>query len=255
MKVVILSGGQGTRAYPHTQVVPKALMPVAGYPVLEQVMRIYASHGMREFVLALGHMKDDIIRYAESRQGAYSIECVDTGATTDTAGRVRKCLPLLGERFHCTYVDGLGDVDVKALEAFHIDGGSLGTITTVPLRSQYGIVRFDDRDRITEFVEKPVLQEYWINAGFFMFEREAIADTTGENLERDVLPALAARGQLKLFRHRGFWRSMDTYKDQQELEALWRSHSEAIDRRLPDAAADMPVWLADRHATAGLTSR
>jgi glucose-1-phosphate cytidylyltransferase len=252
MKVLILCGGQGTRAYPYTRLVPKALMPVAGYPVLEQVMRIYAAHGMTEFVLALGHMKEDIVRYAKSRRGVYSIDCVDTGPTTDTGGRVRSCLARLGDRFHCTYVDGLGDIDVSALEAFHAENGGTATLTAAPLRSQYGIVKYDARDRITEFVEKPVLPEYWINAGFFVFEREAIADTRGENLERDVLPSLAQRGVLNVYRHSGFWRSMDTYKDQQELDASWLPYAEDLKERLPSAPPAVPAWLAGRQALANV---
>jgi glucose-1-phosphate cytidylyltransferase len=250
VKVLILCGGQGTRAYPYTRRVPKALMPVAGHPVLEHVMRIYAAHGLHEFVLALGHMKEDIVRYAKSRRDTFSIECIDTGLTTDTGGRVRGCLDSLGERFHCTYVDGLGDVDVSALASSHAAGGSMATITATPLRSQYGIVRYDDQDRITEFVEKPVLSEYWINAGFFIFEREAIASTQGENLERDVLPTLAKRGVLKVHRHSGFWRSMDTYKDQQELDSLWPPYAEKLEGRLQSKPMSLPAWLAVRHALA-----
>lgn len=246
MKVLILCGGQGTRAYPYTLRTPKALMPVSGFPVLEQVMRIYASHGLNEFVLALGHLKDDIERYVDTRRGTYAIECVDTGPTTDTGGRVRACLDYLGDRFHCTYVDGLGDVDVSALAKFHGDSGGLATLTAAPLRSQYGIVKYDERDRITEFVEKPVLSEYWINAGFFLFESKAIAETRGENLERDVLPALAQRGQLSVYRHSGFWRSMDTYKDQQELDVLWRPYAADLEDRLrDDMTADDPARLAE----------
>jgi glucose-1-phosphate cytidylyltransferase len=218
--------------------------------VLEQVMRIYASHGLNEFVLALGHMKHDIIRYARSRRSAYSIECVDTGPLTDTGGRVRLCLDRLGDRFHCTYVDGLGDVDVTALEAFHDARGGGATITAAPLRSQYGIVKYDEEDRITEFVEKPVLHDYWINAGFFVFDRTAIAQTAGENLERDVLPRLAEQGCLRVYRHPGFWRSMDTYKDSQELDTLWQPYSHELDERLPGAQAPVPAWLAGRHAIA-----
>jgi glucose-1-phosphate cytidylyltransferase len=250
MKVLILCGGQGTRAYPYTRRIPKALMPVCGYPVLEQVMRIYASHGLNQFVLALGHMKDDIERYVDTRRASYSIECVDTGATTDTGGRVRACLSQLGERFHCTYVDGLGDVDLSSLVAFHAASGGMATLTAAPLRSQYGIVKYDERDRITEFVEKPVLSEYWINAGFFVFERDAIADTRGENLERDVLPDLAERGLLSVFRHPGFWRSMDTYKDQQELDGLWRPYAAELESRLHFSADALPDWLAERQELA-----
>lgn len=250
MKVLILCGGQGTRAYPYTRKIPKALMPVAGYPVLEQVMRIYASHGRSEFVLALGHMKNDIIRYAKSRRATYSIECVDTGPLTDTGGRVRFCLDRLGDRFHCTYVDGLGDVDISALEALHIAKGGSATVTAAPLRSQYGIVKYDEDDRITEFVEKPILQNYWINAGFFVFDRAAIAGTPGENLERDVLPSLARGGGLQIYRHPGFWRSMDTYKDQQELDALWQPFSHDLAEKLPGAATDPPTWLVGRQRLA-----
>jgi glucose-1-phosphate cytidylyltransferase len=250
VKVVILCGGQGTRAYPYTRRIPKALMPVSGYPVLEQVMRIYASHGLSEFVLALGHMREDIERYAQTRDTAYSIECVDTGPTTDTGGRVRACLDYVGDRFHCTYVDGLGDVDITALSDFHVASGSTATLTATPLRSQYGILRFDGGDKVTDFVEKPVLPEYWINAGFFVFDREAIAGTRGENLERDVLPSLARRGLLSVYRHAGFWRSMDTYKDQQELDVLWSPYAAALEGRLQHAAHAQPEWLAERQALA-----
>jgi glucose-1-phosphate cytidylyltransferase len=252
VKVLILCGGQGTRAYPYTKRVPKALMPVTGHPILEQVMRVYASHGLCEFVLALGHMKEDIIRYAKSRRDTYSIQCVDTGATTDTGGRVRACLEHLGDRFHCTYVDGLGDVDIGALTDAHLAAGGQATLTAAPLRSQYGIVKYDDHDRVTEFVEKPVLPEYWVNAGFFVFEREAIADIPGENLERDVLPTLAARGVLNVYRHLGFWRSMDTYKDQRELDDLWRPYSQELQARLPGASSAPPAWLTGRQALASI---
>ncbi|HZQ49649.1 MAG TPA: sugar phosphate nucleotidyltransferase [Candidatus Dormibacteraeota bacterium] len=250
MKVLILCGGEGTRAYPYTKHVPKALMPVAGVPILEQVMRIYAAHGFTEFVLALGYMKEEIERYAESRGDAYSIECIDTGRSTDTGGRVRQCLGHLGERFHCTYVDGLGDVDVSALSAFHGAEGSIASLTAAPLRSQYGIVKYDDRDRIVEFVEKPTLPEHWINAGFFVFDREAIADTPGENLERDILPRLAARRLLRIYRHPGFWRSMDTYKDHQELDGLWRPFADDLDVRVPGGPPAVPGWLVERQELA-----
>jgi len=250
VKVLILCGGQGTRAYPYTRRIPKALMPVRGYPVLEQVMRIYAAHGFDQFVLALGHMKEDIERYVATRSSAYAIECVDTGPSTDTGGRVRACLDHVGDRFHCTYVDGLGDVDVTSLGEFHAAGGAMATLTAAPLRSQYGIVKYDERDRITDFIEKPVLSEYWINAGFFVFDRDAIAETRGENLERDVLPSLARRGLLSVFRHSGFWRSMDTYKDQQELDALWAPYAARLEERLQVISEAQPEWLAERQALA-----
>jgi glucose-1-phosphate cytidylyltransferase len=111
-------------------------------------------------------------------------------------------------------------------------------------------VKYDDRDRVTSFVEKPLLSEYWINAGFFVFESEAIAATRGENLERDVLPSLAERGLLSVYRHSGFWRSMDTYKDQQELDALWVPYAAELEGRLQLTANARLDWLAERQTLA-----
>ena len=249
MKVLILCGGQGTRAYPFTRRMPKALMPVAGLPILEQVMRIYASQGFDEFVLAVGFLKEDIIRYFRTRQTPFKVECVDTGATTDTGGRVRQCLDFVTDTFHATYCDGLGDVDLGALVDFHRRHGDGATVTAAPLRSQYGILQSDDNDRITEFVEKPILRGYWINAGFFVFDRAAFDGIDGENLERDVLPDMARRGRLRVHRHQGFWRSMDTHKDQQELDGVWRPFAAKLDTAFPDDEG-VPGWLNTRYAMA-----
>ncbi len=246
MKVVILCGGLGTRAYPYTKRMPKALMPVSGLPVLEQVMRIYASQGFDEFVLAVGYLKEDIARYFDAAE-RWQVDIVDTGDTTDTGGRVRQCLDLVGDHFHATYCDGLGDVDLDALTQAHLARGG-ATMTTVQLRSQYGIIESDDRGRIVGFQEKPVLPDYWINAGFFVFEREAFASASGENLERDVLPQLASADVLHAHRHFGFWRSMDTFKDQQELDRLWAPFSESLDERLGyDEPESAPDWLMQRY--------
>ena len=247
MKVLILCGGQGTRAYPYTRHMPKALMPVAGVPVVEQVMRIYASHGFDEFVLAVGHLKDDLFAYFRHRTD-WNVECVDTGESSDTGDRVRLCLDYVSDHFHTTYCDGLGNVDIRALTAYHDSHGDGATLTAAPLRSQYGVLDADEDGRVTRFVEKPVLADYWINAGFFIFDKAAIASTPGSNLERDVLPALALRRSLRVFRHKGFWRSMDTYKDQQELDMLWGPFSDALDDRSPAGAAAVPQWLHSRYA-------
>jgi glucose-1-phosphate cytidylyltransferase len=246
MKVVILCGGMGTRAYPYTTRIPKALMPVAGLPIVEQVMRIYASQGFDEFVLAVGYLKDDITRYFGGRD-RWNVEIVDTGDTTDTGGRLHACLDRVGDNFHATYCDGLADVDLHALTRAHLNRGG-ATMTTVQLRSQYGIVETDGHGRIVTFVEKPVLPDRWINAGFFVFEREAIAAAAGDNLERDVLPTLAARRSLHVNQHYGFWRSMDTFKDQQQLDELWIPYSVALDDRLGyDDPVIAPDWLIERY--------
>jgi glucose-1-phosphate cytidylyltransferase len=123
-------------------------------------------------------------------------------------------------RFFATYGDGVGDVDMHALLAAHERSGGLATLTTVPLRSQYGLVVFDDTGMVKRFKEKPLVEDYWINAGFFVFEKRALSEWRGHNLEQEVLPDFASRGKLYVNRHVGFWKSMDTSKDQQELEAL-----------------------------------
>ena len=228
MNVVILCGGQGTRAYPQTRRMPKALMPVGDVAIVEQVMRIYASFGYWDFVLSVGYLKEQIIEYFENAQHRYGwkVTCVDTGDTTDTGGRVLGVKEHVTPVFHATYCDGLGDVDLDALVRFHEEHGALGTMTAVPLRSQYGIVGFhEDSGRVTHFEEKPVIQDRWINAGFFVFNREVFDQWQGHNLERDVLPHLAARDELFIHRHSGFWRSMDTHKDQQELTPLWQEYA------------------------------
>jgi glucose-1-phosphate cytidylyltransferase len=245
MKVVILCGGLGTRAYPYTRDLPKALMLVAGVPIVEQVMRTYAAHGFDEFVLALGYRKELIVDYFRER-GGWNVACVDTGDDADTGTRVRRCLDHVGGCFHVTYCDGLGDVDLPALVAFHERHSGAASVTSVPLRSQFGILESDAEDRVTRFVEKPVLPGYWVNAGFFVFDRVAVADTGGHNLERDVLPALADRGDLRVFRHRGFWRSMDTYKDHVELEGLWAPYAARIAAGLGQSSDTVPGWLLQR---------
>jgi glucose-1-phosphate cytidylyltransferase len=136
MKVVILAGGAGTRAYPFTEYLPKPMMPVGGKPILLRVMDIYARQGFREFVLSVGHRKDVILDYFEGRNFGWTIDIVDTGAATDTGGRILGCRHLLGETFMATYADGLSDVNLAELLAFHRRAGRLATITSVPLRSR-----------------------------------------------------------------------------------------------------------------------
>ncbi|HEY5625504.1 MAG TPA: sugar phosphate nucleotidyltransferase [Dehalococcoidia bacterium] len=235
MSVLILCGGQGTRAYPYTKETPKALMPVGDVPIVEQVMRIYASFGYTDFVLSVGYLKEPLIEYFEQRQRelGWAVTCIDTGVKTDTGGRILGCAEALTPTFHATYCDGLGDLDIEALVEFHRSHPGSATMTTVPLRSQYGLVHFNgDHSTITHFEEKPILQDRWINAGFFVFDQEAFAHWEGANLEKEVLPAIAHNGQLHAYTHRGFWRSMDTYKDQQELNGLWEPHSRRLEALL-----------------------
>lgn len=220
LQVVILCGGKGSRIYPFSEYFPKPMMPVNGRPILVHLMHIYARQGFRRFVLAAGHRKEMLLDYFDGRFPDWEIKILDTGAEADTGDRIRACAEYVGERFFATYGDGLGNVDLGALLRFHREHGGLATVTAVPLRSQYGTLQFDESGRVRSFTEKPVIKDQWINAGFFVFEKAGMAGWTGPNLEAEVLPELALRGQLYTYRHHGFWKSMDTSKDQQEMERL-----------------------------------
>ena len=223
MQVLILCGGRGTRAYPYTDYLPKPMLHINGQPILLHVMRIFAEQGHKEFILSLGYRKEYIIDYFDRKILDWDVQLVDTGEETDTGGRIAKCRHLLGETFFATYTDGLADVPLDRLLSFHRSHDGLATLTSVPLRSQYGTLECDDQGRILGFHEKPVLREHWINAGFFVFDREVFEHWEGENLEQEVFPALLEKNLLYAYRHDGFFKSMDTYKDQQELERIYRS--------------------------------
>ena len=221
--VLILCGGKGTRSYPFTEYMPKVMMPIQGTPIIVHLMRIYAAQGFTNFVLAAGHRKEMLIDYFEGRFPEWKIRIVDTGDDADTGERILRCGTYVGERFFATYGDGLGNLDIHELLSAHRKNGGLATITTVPLRSQYGLVVFDPEDKVQRFEEKPMIKDYWINAGFMVFEKQALMEWRGRNLEGDVLPEFCRNGKLYVHRHTGFWKSMDTSKDQQELELLCSS--------------------------------
>ena len=220
VQVVILCGGKGTRSYPFTEYFPKVMMPVNGTPILVHLMRAYATQGFTNFVLAGGHRIEMLHDYFSGRFRDWIVRIVDTGSDADTGDRIFRCADHVGDRFFATYGDGLGDVDLRALLTAHERFGGLATLTSVPLRSQYGLVVFGDDCKVNRFEEKPLVRDYWINAGFFVFEKRAFREWNGHNLEQEVLPEFANRGQLYVNKHLGFWKSMDTSKDQQELEKL-----------------------------------
>ena len=222
LDVVILCGGRGERAYPDTLDAPKPMLTVGDRPVVEHVMGVYARQGHARFVLAGGYKCEVIAQHFANPPAGWDVEVIDTGLDTETGDRVRLVAETggVGDRFFVTYGDGLGNVDLAALVAFHEGHGRLATVTTVPLPSQYGTLASEAGGRVTEFLEKPVLDDHWINAGFFVFSRAALDDWAGPVLERDTLPALAARRELYAYRHEGFWQSMDTYKDRTALSAL-----------------------------------
>jgi len=219
VKTLILCGGKGTRAYPGTVEVPKPLLEVAGQPVLRHVMEIYAAQGFTDFVLAAG-FKHELIREFAEALTEWSVEVVNTGEETNTGGRVARCRDRLTEPFFATYADGLADIDFVELLQFHKGHAGAATLTTVPLPSQYGTIDFGHGGQVHRFVEKPLLGDRWINGGFFVFDSRAFDYWVGEDLERDVLPALGAAGELYAYQHAGFWKSMDTYKDALDLTRL-----------------------------------
>lgn len=223
VKTVILCGGKGTRSYPFTEYFPKVMMPINGTPILVHLMHIYGSQGFTDFILAGGHRREMLCDYFDGRFANWRVRIADTGDDADTGDRLLRCGTFVGERFFATYGDGLGDIDLPELLEAHGKSGALVTLTTVPLRSQYGHVVFDETGKVKRFEEKPLVRDYWINAGFFVFEKRALMEWKGHNLEQEVLPYFAQRGQLHVHKHMGFWKSMDTSKDQQELEKLYHS--------------------------------
>lgn len=206
------------------------MLAVGDRPALHHVMAIYARHGVIDFVLAAGYRHDVIAESLDKLPAEWTVDLVDTGEDADTGDRVVRCLDRLGDRFFATYGDGLGNVDITALTARHDHHRGAATVTTVPLPSQYGTLVVDGADRVSDFREKPVLTDHIINAGFFVFENRAIAGSAGGSLERDILPSLAANDELFVYRHDGFWKSMDTLKDVIELDHLARGKE--------------PPWLA-----------
>ncbi|HWJ42608.1 MAG TPA: sugar phosphate nucleotidyltransferase [Solirubrobacterales bacterium] len=221
--VVILCGGRGTRLRERTESVPKALVEIGGRPILWHVVQIYAAQGFDRFLLATGYMGEAVEEFvaAERWPDGVRVECVDTGLDTPTGGRVAALADRLsGETFCVTYADGVADVDLGALLDFHRAHGAGATVTVVRPDLQWGVAELAG-DEVTGFVEKP-RSEHWINGGFFCFE-PGVFDylDVGSVLEREPLSRLAADGQLRAYRHEGFWDCMDTYKDAVVLNDLW----------------------------------
>jgi glucose-1-phosphate cytidylyltransferase len=225
--VVILCGGRGTRLQEHTQAIPKPLVEIGGMPIVWHVIQLYAVQGFRRFVLATGYRGELIERFvaAHAWPAGVSVECVDTGLRTQTGGRIKLLeRRLAGEqRFCVTYSDGLADVDLDALLAFHTAHGALASMTVVRPRLQFGVTDIDADGRVRGFREKPT-SEHWINGGFLCFSAGALEHVDGDGaLERGPLEGLAAAGELRGYRHEGFWECMDTYKDAVALNDLWAS--------------------------------
>jgi glucose-1-phosphate cytidylyltransferase len=223
--VVILCGGRGTRLQEHTQSIPKPLVEIGGRPILWHVMRIYAAQGLRRFWLTTGYKGHLIEEFAAAEDWPEGLEvrCVDTGLDTPTGGRIKRLEDHLDGPFCATYADGVADIDLRRLVRAHDGGGSLATVTVVQPSLQFGIADLGDDGEVRGFEEKPRL-ESWINGGFFCFEPGALDYIEPDSiLERESLERLAADGELRAFRHAGFWDCMDTYKDAVMLNDLWEA--------------------------------
>lgn len=220
MKVVILCGGKGLRAFPFTEYLPKPMIPVGGSPILIHLIKSFVKEGLTEFVLAAGYRKNVLQDYFDGKNLGATIEIVDTGNDTDTGGRIKACRGYLGDRFMVTYGDGLADVPIDDLLAFHHLHDGLASVTVVPLTTQYGVLEGAFSGLVTSMREKPVMRGHWINIGFMVFEKAVFDHWPGDNLERDVLPHLVGLNELHMYRHEGFFKSIDSYKDQQDFEEL-----------------------------------
>jgi glucose-1-phosphate cytidylyltransferase len=234
--VAILCGGRGTRLRERTESVPKALVEIGARPILWHVIQIYAAQGFRRFLLATGYLGEAVEEFVREERwpDGVEVEGVDTGLDTPTGGRLALLADrLAGRRFCATYADGVADVDLGALLDFHAEQGGLATLTVVRPNLQWGVAEIEG-DRVSGFVEKP-RSERWINGGFFCFE-PGVLDHLDEQsvLEREPLETLAAAGELRAYRHTGFWDCMDTYKDAVVLNDLWNGG--AAPWRLWDAA-------------------
>jgi glucose-1-phosphate cytidylyltransferase len=205
--------------------VPKALVEIGGRPILWHVIQIYAAQGFERFLLATGYMGEAVAEFAAAERwpDGVEVECVDTGLDTPTGGRIAELGERLGGACFCaTYADGVADVDLDAQLEFHRGHGRLATMTVVQPHLQWGVAALEG-DRVAGFAEKP-RSEHWINGGFFCFEPGALGHIGADSvLEREPLQELAASGELRAFRHDGFWDCMDTYTDAVTLNDLWAS--------------------------------
>jgi glucose-1-phosphate cytidylyltransferase len=223
---VILCGGRGTRLKERTQSIPKPMVEIGGRPILWHVLQIYLAQGFRRFLLLTGYLGEQVEGFVGAQTWPYDadIRCLPTGADTPTGGRIHLAADELSphEAFCVSYADGVADIDLGALLDAHGRHGAAATMTVVRPELPFGVARLDGGDVVRGFSEKPRSDE-WINGGFFCFEPRVLGLLRpGCVLEREPLERLAAHGDLRAFRHEGFWDCMDTYKDAVALNDLWK---------------------------------
>jgi glucose-1-phosphate cytidylyltransferase len=228
MKAVILAGGQGTRMGEETQLRPKPLVEVGGRPIIWHILKLYQYYGINDFIVCAGYAGEMLAdHFASETNEAWRVQVVDTGLHTATGGRLKRIRHMLGDETFCmTYGDGVADVDIHALLEFHRTHRKLVTVTAVQPTLPFGVINFHTLAGGTVgFEEKPRLHAVWVNSGFFVIEPRALDVISGDDeaWENGPLEHLAHEGQLAAFRHEGFWHCMDTPKDRQVLEDLWKT--------------------------------
>ncbi len=248
MKVVIFAGGFGTRISEESFDKPKPMIEIGERPLLWHLMKIYEAHGFRDFILCLGYKGSAIKQYFlnyraynsditvdlgkshvevhRANTDSFRVTMVDTGLYTQTAGRLKMVQSYIGdEEFMLTYGDGLADVDLNKLLAYHRGHGKIATVTAVQPAGRFGLLGIDSQDVVKSFKEKPAGSDGWINGGFFVLRPEVFSylppDAEQHMWEGVPLERLSREGQLRAYRHFGFWRCMDAARDKVELEALW----------------------------------
>jgi len=248
VKAIILAGGFGSRLSEETTLRPKPMVEIGGKPILWHIMNIYAAHGVKEFIIALGYKAEVIKEYFlnfyalnndisldlasgkttihDGNQPDWKIHLIDTGLYTQTGGRLKRLQKWLGENetFMFTYGDGVAEIDINALLEFHHSHGKLATVTTVHSPERFGRIAFEG-NQVVDFYEKPESSEGWINGGYFVLNAKVLDYIRGDEdiWERDPVERLAWNGQLMGYRHYGFWSCMDTLKEKNFLEQLWIS--------------------------------
>ncbi|HEX8618173.1 MAG TPA: glucose-1-phosphate cytidylyltransferase [Thermoanaerobaculia bacterium] len=247
MKVVLLAGGLGSRLSEETTTRPKPMVEIGGKPILWHIMKLYAHHGLTDFIVCLGykgyvvkeyfanyflHMSDvtfdlrkNEMKVHQNASEPWNVTLIDTGDATMTGGRLKRVRNhVAGETFCMTYGDGVGDVDIRGLIDFHREHGRRATLTSVRPPGRFGIIELDEQ-RVVSFQEKPEEESGWINGGFFVLESSVIdlIDDDDTVWEREPLEHLARSGEMSAYRHSGFWQPMDTLRDKMYLDTLWSS--------------------------------
>jgi glucose-1-phosphate cytidylyltransferase len=225
MRTIILAGGLGTRISEETDNKPKPMVLLDENPIIWHLMNIYAKHGYADFVVAAGYKSEVIFEWVKNLKTDWKIQVIDTGLETQTGGRIKQCLKVIGpQKVMVTYGDGLGNVNISKLLEFHSQHGKQATVTAVRPPARFGQLTLDG-DKVTEFGEKQHADGGWINGGFFVIEPQVV-DLIKNDLdpfETSALPSLAKQDQLRAFHHEGFWQPMDTLREKNELSQYAKS--------------------------------